>query len=227
MGYGTRAFLAPLRVLIGVFLVALGLSTSSCASGPREGKPDATTGPSPAAEAAPAAAELPPVSPSGRVLVVYYSQGNAARRVAQDIAGLLGADLEEIRETKPRTGFFGYAGAGARATFKMSSRIEPQVRDPAAYDAVYVLTPVWSWSLSPPVRAWLKAKAGKLRSAAFVTVSGDTRPDGIARDMARTARVEPFVVQGFSERDFYPENRGTYLAKVAALVAPLRVAPGN
>ena len=61
-----------------------------------------------------------------------------------------------------------------------------------------------------------------MSKAAFVTVSADTEPDRIARDMSRTAGIDPFVVVGFSERDFYAENRAQYEEKIAALLEPLR-----
>lgn len=86
-----------------------------------------------------------------------------------------------------------------------------------------VCTPVWAWSLSPPVRAWLKATRGSLRSAAFVTVSGDTRPHRIAQDMARTAQLAPVVVAGFSERDFQPDGAAAYADQLAKVIDALRL----
>jgi hypothetical protein len=106
--------------------------------------------------------------------------------------------------------------------FGIASRIEAPVHDPAGYERVLVLTPVWSWSLSPPVRAWLRLMKGRLPSAGFATVSGDTKPDKIATAMAKESGTAPLAVVGFSERDFRSENRATYLAKVAGFVEKLK-----
>lgn len=163
--------------------------------------------------------EIQPIETAGKVLVVYYSQGTAGKQVAEDIAVLTGADLEEIKEVHERkTGFFGFMLTGAASTFKFSSKIEPPKMDPAQYDTVYVITPIWSWSLSPPVRSWLKLSAGKIRHAAFITISGDTKPDKVVKDMAKTGKVDPFAFVGYAERDFLPENRSVYVEKLKSVL---------
>jgi hypothetical protein len=168
--------------------------------------------------AVPILGDFGPVAGSGRTLVVYFTSGDAAGRVAEDLAALFSADVERLRETKRRgPGFLGFMGAGMDATFGASTRIEPVAFDPAGYDRVFVVSPVWAWNLCPPVRTWLRAHSGRLPPAAFVTVSGDTEPDKIAAAMAKAGGREPFAVVGFSERDFYPENRAAYLGKMRAL----------
>ncbi len=186
-------------------------------------KPDGLTGPSPAVRSdVPIVQLVEPVAGAGRVLVVYFSQGNATRAVAEDLAALTGADLEAIVELKARTGFFGFMGAGMDASIGTATPIAEPFYNPAGYDVVFVCTPVWSWHLSPPVRSWLRMYSGKLKKAAFVTVSGDTEPDKIVAAMVEESGAEPFAVVGFSESDLYPENRQAYAASLASLVAPLR-----
>ncbi|MFH2115262.1 MAG: hypothetical protein ABIJ86_12235 [Spirochaetota bacterium] len=201
---------------------------AGCAGG-ADPRIDVTSGPSPAAIGAGSIQySVPPIEGAPRVLVVYFSEGGATERIARDLADLSGADLEEIREHKDRKaplGFLGYFGAGARATFRTAPRIQTPARNPADYDAVFVCTPVISWSLSPPVRSWLRTFHGTLPATAYVTVSGDTRPDKIVRNMVRESGQEPFAFAGFSERDQYVENRDAYVTKIAALVDPLRVKP--
>ncbi len=212
-----------------LFLAAAALAVLSGCASRAEPRADVTSGSSPAAAAPASILEaVPPVEGAGRVLVVFFSRGGATERVARDLADLCGADLEEIRERKDREaprGFWGYFGAGARSSFRTAPRILPPVRNPADYEAVFVCTPVWSWNLSPPVRSWLRTFRGTLPPPAYVTVSGDTRPDKIVRNMAREGGREPFAAAGFSERDQYAENRDAYAAKIAALVEPLRVRP--
>lgn len=215
-------------VLAAAFLSTVLILCSACAGG-AEPRADVTGGASPAArDPGSIRDQVPPVQGAGRVLVVYFSAGGATERIARDLADLCGADLEEIRERrerKPPKGFFGYFGNGMRSTFKTAPAILPPSRNPADYDAVYVCTPVWSWSLSPPVRTWLRTFRGTLPRAAYVTVSGDTKPDKIARNMTKEGGREPFAVAGFSERDQYAENRVAYANKIAALVDPLRTRP--
>lgn len=208
-----------IRASLAASLIAI---VSSCASSGEKGA-DAVTMPSAAIRVEAINSAVEPVGSPGRVLVVYYSRGEAAKSVAEDLAALTGADIERIVEKKARgSGFFGFMGAGAAATFKLHSKIVEPELDPSAYDAVYVCAPVWSWSLTPPVRAWLRRFRGSIRKAAFITVSGDTEPDKIAKSMAKEVGVEPFTVAGFAERDFKPDGRDAYLRKISGLVAPLR-----
>ena len=212
--------LAPIMVA----LFAFGL-LFSCASKPAK-DPDAVSGMSfvPLSESS-ITDELLPVENPGRVLVVYFSQGTAARRVAEDLAALTGAHLEAIVELKKRgTGFFGFMGAGMDASFKAATPIAVPMMDPSKYDAVYVVSPVWSWNLCPPVRTWLRTFQGVLPRVAYVTVSGDTDPEKIVKAMAKEGGREPFASAGFAEKDFSPENRPAYLARIGTLVDPLREA---
>jgi hypothetical protein len=168
--------------------------------------------------------EMAPIEDGPRTLVVYFSQGSSTKRVAEDIARLLGADVERIVEKHARKwGFFGFMAAGAASTFGRVTPIEPPARDPAVYAAVVVCTPIWAWHLAPPVRSWLRLERGRLPElCAFVTVSGDTDAAKIVAAMARESGRQPVVSTGFSDRDFEAENRGMYLDKIEHIVEPFR-----
>jgi len=111
---------------------------------------------------------------------------------------------------------------GFQSTFKLSTPIQTPVLDPSAYDRVFVLTPVWSWSLSPPMRSWLRLMKGKLPAAAFVTVSGDTKPDKIVAMMIKESGTTPKTFAGFGDKDFLTENRETYVGKLTGLIEGMR-----
>ncbi len=210
--------LSLFAVVATAFILAL-----SCASKPKDGT-DASSGASASGRnAALVTDSIEPIAGGSRTLVVYFSQGSATKRVAEDLALIFGADLEAIAEKKARsTGFFGFMHSGYQATFKIASRIQPPVRDPKDYGRVLVLTPVWSWNLSPPVRAWLRLMKGSLPAAGFGTVSGDTEPDKIAASMAKEAGAAPLAIVGFSDRDFSPENRDAYITKLSSFVEKMR-----
>ena len=159
-----------------------------------------------------------------RVLVVYFSQGNSTKRVAEDIAALFGADIERIVEKKQRKGrFFGIMGAGAASSMSRATPIEAPARDPSAYEAVVVCTPIWAWHLSPPVRSWLRLNKGKLpQLAAYVTVSHDTDPAKVVAAMVKESGRQPIASTGFADRDFEEGNRARYLEKIRSVADPLR-----
>jgi len=164
-----------------------------------------------------------PKKDGAKALVVYYSRTSTTQRVAKDLAKRLGADIEAIADKKPRPkGFIGYMNCGRQATFRIASAIKAPSRDPSAYDKVVVLTPVWSWKMTPPVRAWLRLMKGKLGKAVFVTVSGNTEPDKIVADMARESGLSPLAVASFIAADFAVESKAAYEGKLSKIVDAMK-----
>lgn len=210
--------------IFALSLVAGLLLASGCASSAKEGAPDLVSAPSAAGREMPAITDsLRPEEGGARTLVVYYSQGSATKRVAEDLALLFGADIEAIVEKNARPkGLFSFMKSGYQGTFGIASPIQPPTKDPAEYGRVIVLSPVWSWSLCPPVRTWLRLNRGRLPAAAFVTVSGDTKPDKIVAAMTKESKAAPRVVMGFGDKDFSPENRSVYVAKIEGIVEGMR-----
>lgn len=107
-----------------------------------------------------------------RILVVYYSLSGTTRKVAGTIASALGADLEEIADTAERAGPLGYLRSGIEGMLGMPSEIRRPEKNPAAYDLVVVGTPVWTWSVSSPVREYLTWMGGSARRIAFFATEG-------------------------------------------------------
>jgi flavodoxin len=99
-----------------------------------------------------------------KTLVIFYSRTGTTRTVAEAIARQLGADIEEIRDTRNRQGLFGYLRSGFDAGLGRCTGLEPMRRDPNDYDVVVVGTPVWNASVSAPVRTFLAAKGRRFKN---------------------------------------------------------------
>ncbi len=209
----SKTVLMARRVPAAVLAAAAALAVS-CASAGAES--DAVTSASVVADREESVlAEIGAVRDGKKTLVVYYTSGNASERVAADLAALFGADMERIVERKPRNWTF--MNGGAAAMFGSTPKIEAPKHESADYDRVFVLTPVWAWRMSPPVKTWLKAHRGRLPQAAFGTISGDTEPEKIVAKMAKAGGRAPFAYAGFSRRDFQRENRAVYVEKLRYL----------
>lgn len=50
---------------------------------------------------------------------------------------------------------------------KKASQIRDGAKDPSGYDLVVVGTPIWAWTVSAPVRAYLSKNRDKLKKVAF------------------------------------------------------------
>jgi hypothetical protein len=108
----------------------------------------------------------------GRTLVVYHSRTGNTRRVAQTLAPRLHADLDEIRLSESRRGPVGYVRCAVEAIAELIPNVLSS-RDPHDYGLVIVGTPVWFWSLSSPVRRYLrKVRSAPAQFAFFCTLGG-------------------------------------------------------
>jgi len=65
-----------------------------------------------------------------KTLVVCYSRTGTTRQVGTELAKILGADFEEIVDTRNRAGIMGWLHAGRDASRKQATDIGPVQKDP-------------------------------------------------------------------------------------------------
>jgi len=142
-----------------------------------------------------------PIVPRSPTLVVYYSRSGVTKDLALALATKHECDLEEIVDVEERNGFRGYWRSVAEARQLAPSAIIPSQRDPATYDLVVIGTPVWCWSVSPPVRAYLLSNRFSLPDVAFfctMTIGGAA---ATFREMQRLCGKVPRAVVAATKRD--------------------------
>jgi len=175
--------------------------------------------PSAAPAPVPAAVKMPE---KPRILVVFYSRTGHTRKVTEDLALLLGADVEELTDQKARAGMSGYLGAGKDALGEKLTGLGPLKFNPVDYELVVIGTPVWSWNMTPAVRTYLTMQKASLRNVAFFTLSGKTAPDKIVKKMEIVAGRTARAFAGFVDADLKEQNRAAYDAKIRAFADKLR-----
>jgi flavodoxin len=153
-----------------------------------------------------------------RTLIVYHSRTGYTRRMAQQLAGQLGADLDEIRIVQPMHGVLGYVACAIEAMAGLTPALRPMRHKAADYDLVIVGTPVWFWNLSSPVRSWLErfGRRGK-RFAFFCTMGGSGASRVFVAMKALTGR-EPLATLALTDSEVDAHAR----AKFDAFVRELR-----
>jgi flavodoxin len=109
-----------------------------------------------------------------KILIVFFSRTGVTRKVAEALAHATCGDMEELREARSRSGFWGYLRSGYEATYRKSSReLLPAKRDPRGYDIVFIGSPTWNASLSSPIRSYLEQQRAALPDTGlFVTCAG-------------------------------------------------------
>ncbi len=103
-------------------------------------------------------------------LVVYFSRKGRVRKVAQDIAQRDGAELLELKTPERTRGFLGFWWCGRFGMHRWEMPLEEYDADLGAFDKVVICSPVWVFSLSAPVRAFLQSAKGKIKAADYVLV---------------------------------------------------------
>jgi len=154
-----------------------------------------------------------------RILVVYYSRTGTTRKVAELLTTALRCDSEEIVEAGSRSGMLGYVRSLIEARRQVSSRIGAVAKDPSSYDLIVVGTPVWAWSLSSPVRAFLLANRPRLPAVAFFCTLGGAGSDRAFGQMQELTGKPPIGCLAITAREV---ALATYQARVATFAGALQ-----
>ena len=90
-----------------------------------------------------------------KTLVIYYTRTGNSKFAAEMIASELGADIEEVIDLKKRQGRLAYMSCGRDAMSGKETEIAPTERNPADYDLIILVQPVWAFSPTPAIRTYI------------------------------------------------------------------------
>ncbi|MGZ5036169.1 MAG: flavodoxin family protein [Usitatibacter sp.] len=153
-----------------------------------------------------------------KALVVCYSRSGNTHTLGHRIAVALDAPIDDIA-TAPRRGILGYLRAGREAWLKRTPEILPSEHDPGEYDLVVIGTPVFNWSLSGPVRTYLKSNASRFRKVAFFCTMGGSGSERAFRQMQQAAGQAPVATFARTHAQLADADID---AAVEAFASPLR-----
>ena len=135
-----------------------------------------------------------------RILVVYYSRTGMTRQVAGCLADALGADVEELVDTKNRSGPIGFVVAGKDAALKKLVPIQPPTKNPADYDLVILGTPVWANTMASAMRAYLHDFGPTLPRCALFATTAKSGLDATCNAMADLTPAPVLAQVGFLQK---------------------------
>jgi hypothetical protein len=162
-----------------------------------------------------------------RILLVFHSRTGTARKVAIGLAGEHDWALGEIEPQRPGAGF-------VRCALQALLRLRPAIGydgpDPAAFDLVVLVAPVWCGTVSAPMRSFLAKYAAVLRSHAVLLVMGGRGAPGamraIDRMLGRSARVGTALRQDAVQAGRQHQALQAFARRVDAVFEPGIDAPG-
>lgn len=90
-------------------------------------------------------------------LVIYYSYEGTTEMVAKSIAKAIDADILRLKPVneKKMSGFKKYFFGGKQVIFKEQPGLEQLDKDVQNYDVIFIGTPVWAGSFTPPLNTFL------------------------------------------------------------------------
>jgi flavodoxin len=92
-----------------------------------------------------------------KVLVIYYSLTGNTQLIAETIAEAINSDILELKPVKELDAEGGskYFWGGYQATMKIKPKLKPFDTNPLEYDLIFLGTPVWAWTYTPPIHSFL------------------------------------------------------------------------
>ena len=148
-------------------------------------------------------------------LVVYYSRTNHTHKVAELVAQGVGANVERILDAQSREGALGYWRSGQQAMLQRPGEIQPAKEDPSHYDLTILGSPVWSWSLSPPMRSYVIAQQHKFKRVAFFCTEGGSGGARLFRQLQALCGKPPVATLEVTEGEL---KSGAYASKVQEFI---------
>lgn len=128
-----------------------------------------------------------------KTLILYYSRTGTTKKVAERLASVLGADIENVVDNVNRSGIRGYMISGRDAVKKTLIKINPLTHNISDYDLVIIGTPVWAWTMSAPIKSLITELKDNLKQVAFFCTQGGEGNQGAISNMIKLSGKEPLA----------------------------------
>lgn len=126
-----------------------------------------------------------------KTLIVFYSRSGNTKKVAEKLSNSLECDLEEIGDTQKRSGIIGFLRSGYQANRGELTVIQEVKNDPSQFDLVIIGTPVWSGTMSTPIRTYLQQNQDKLNNVAFFCTESSSGDEKTFKEMEEVCGKSP------------------------------------
>ncbi len=151
-------------------------------------------------------------------LVVFYSRSGITKKAAEAISDKLKCDIEEIFDTKDRSGVKGYLLAGKDAVSKKLTVIKDAAKNPSEYDMIIIGTPVWAFTTAPAIRTYILQNKQAFKNVAFFCTQGGSGSKPAFKEMQALCGQEPVALLELFTKEVANKE---FLSKVEKFVAVL------
>ena len=109
-----------------------------------------------------------------KTLIVYYSRTGKTRLLCDALQQQINSDLLEVNpvdEERYQPGRIGYYTAAFDSVFNRYIPIEPEQPDFSPYSSIIIVSPVWNWKMSAPIRSLIHNNQGKFDGKKMVFIT--------------------------------------------------------
>lgn len=154
-----------------------------------------------------------------KTLVVYYSRTGNTRKIAEELGNALECDVEEIIDTKNRSGVLGFIRAGRDAQQRKLTVLQDIKNDPGVYDLLIIGTPTWGGNMSTPIRTYMQENRAKFNSVAFFNTANGVQFDPVFMEMTDLSGLSPIATLGVRAKEVKGKS---YQSKVQEFVEKIK-----
>ncbi|KAA5539962.1 flavodoxin family protein [Adhaeribacter rhizoryzae] len=136
-------------------------------------------------------------------LIVFYSFSGNNRLLAQHLQKMLDADLREIVEPSPRTGF----RILLDVLFRRTPKIIAPVIDWQQYNHVFLIAPIWAGRIATPLKAFLRLSKQHLLHYSFISLCGSGHNKKLRKELTQLTGMEPEFILELLVNDLLPPEK--------------------
>jgi flavodoxin len=153
-----------------------------------------------------------------RTLIAYYSMTGNTQKLADEIRTAVGidADLEQIREPRPRRGLSGVLRALFDTATRREPPIEPITRYPADYDLLMLGGPIWAGRIAAPVRTYAHRYGTQAPEVAFFCTEGGSSTAQSFAELEQLCRHAPKAILAVDAKHLEPDAHHEELMRFAS-----------
>ena len=139
-----------------------------------------------------------------KTLVVHYSLTGNNKLLTEHVSGILKADTDKITVPGKVTGFTIFLDA----LLNRKPALAPPKFDPADYDLVVFIAPVWIGKVASPLRSYIEKYRSAIKNFAFLTISGEAlgKNEKVPGELARLAGKHPVETRQLYINDILPDG---------------------
>jgi flavodoxin len=137
-----------------------------------------------------------------KVLVAFYSLKGHTRKIGSEIAKLLKADIEEIKDLRDRSRLISWQTSAFEEDLKTATKIQKPEKNPLDYDLVIIGTPIWD-GIVPAVKEYLTKN--KFKKVAFFATF-DAASEDAFYVMEKICKKKPIATLEVQDRQAFSEE---------------------